>query len=425
MERAAFLGQIARLFRSHPMVGILGPRQCGKTTLARDYIDALSGSEPRVHYFDLEDPGHLNRLADPMLALESLEGLIVIDEIQRSPELFPLLRVLVDRKPPSQRYLILGSASRALIRQSSETLAGRIAYLELPPFTAFEAGDLPRLWLRGGFPPAYLARSDDDSMVWRKAYVTTFLERDVPALGIDFAANTMRRFWMMLAHWHGNVFNASDLARSLDVSPPTVKRYLDILDGTFMIRTLQPWYANLRKRQVKSPKIFFRDAGILHALLNLPDLPALRAHPALGASWEGFALEQVIRILPRRRRRVLLLGDPHARRAGPADRARRREDGLRVQVLVDAEGHPVDALGARGPRSRSDHHRLSGQRRLPAGGTGPGGRPRAPRARGGIRGRPRPHVVPLRWMTGKRGNACGFLPGRAGHAPRRFARSPP
>ena len=296
MDRAVFLGQIARLFRSHPMVGILGPRQCGKTTLARDYIDALSDSEPRVHYFDLEDPEHLNRLADPKLALESLEGLIVIDEIQRSPELFPLLRVLVDRKPPSQRYLILGSASRALIRQSSETLAGRIAYLELPPFTAFEAGDLPRLWLRGGFPPAYLARSDDDSMVWRKAYVTTFLERDVPALGIDFAANTMRRFWMMLAHWHGNVFNASDLARSLDVSPPTVKRYLDILDGTFMIRTLRPWYANLRKRQVKSPKIYFRDAGVLHALLNLPDPAALRAHPAVGASWEGFALEQVIRI---------------------------------------------------------------------------------------------------------------------------------
>ena len=187
--------------------------------------------------------------------------------------MFPLLRVLIDRKPPSQRYLILGSASRELIRQSSETLAGRIAYLELPPFTAFEAEDLPRLWLRGGFPPAYLALSDDDSMVWRKAYVTTFLERDVPALGIDFAANTMRRFWMMLAHWHGNVFNASNLARSLDVSSPTIKRYLDILDGTFMIRTLQPWYANLRKRQVKSPKIYFRDAGILHALLDLPTWP--------------------------------------------------------------------------------------------------------------------------------------------------------
>ena len=276
------------------MVGILGPRQCGKTTLARDYLAARP--EPQIHYFDLEDPDHLNRLADPKLALEGLEGLIVIDEIQRSPELFPLLRVLIDRRPRRQRYLILGSASRALIRQSSETLAGRIAYLELPPFTAFEAPDPARLWLRGGFPPSYLAPSDADSLVWRKAYVTTFLERDVPALGIDFAANTLRRFWMMLAHWHGNIFNASELARSLDVSAPTIRRYLDILDGTFMIRALQPWYANVGKRQVKSPKIYFRDAGILHALLNLRDPAALRAHPGLGASWEGFALEQVVQL---------------------------------------------------------------------------------------------------------------------------------
>ena len=207
------------------------------------------------------------------------------------------MRVLVDRKPPSQRYLILGSASRALIRQSSETLAGRIAYLELPPFTAFEAGDLPRLWLRGRLSPGV-----SRALRRRQHGLAKGLRHHLPwsgtcrPLGIDFAANTMRRFWMMLAHWHGNVFNASDLARSLDVSPPTVKRYLDILDGTFMIRTLRPWYANLRKRQVKSPKIYFRDAGILHALLNLPDPAALHAHPALGASWEGFALEQVIRI---------------------------------------------------------------------------------------------------------------------------------
>lgn len=276
------------------MVGIIGPRQCGKTTLARDYLAAKP--ETQVHYFDLEDPDHLNRLADPKLALEELEGLIVIDEIRRSPELFPLLRVLVDRRPRRQRYLILGSASRALIRQSSETLAGRIAYLELPPFTAFEVRDTARLWLRGGFPPAYLAPSDDDSLVWRKAYVTTFLERDVPALGIDLAAGALRRFWMMLAHWHGNIFNATDLARALDVSAPTVRRHLDVLEGTFMVRVLQPWHANLRKRQVKSPKVYFRDAGILHALLNLPDAAALRAHPGLGASWEGFALEQVVRL---------------------------------------------------------------------------------------------------------------------------------
>ena len=294
MKRPSFLRQIEVLFRTHPMVGMLGPRQCGKTTLARDYIAALSQRE--VHYFDLEDPEHLNRLAEPKLALAALEGLIVIDEIQRSPELFPLLRVLIDQKRQSQRYLILGSASRDLIRQSSETLAGRIAYLELPPFAAFEAEDAVRLWLRGGFPPSYLAPTDADSMVWRRAYVTTFLERDVPALGIGIAANAMRRFWTMLAHLHGNILNASDLARSLDLSAPTVRRYLDILTGTFMIRTLQPWHANIRKRQVKAPKLYFRDTGILHALLNLPDASALRGHPRVGASWEGFALEQVAQL---------------------------------------------------------------------------------------------------------------------------------
>ena len=305
MDRTEFLSRVARYFRSHRIVGILGPRQCGKTTLARDHIATLNigastddshGDGARVHYFDLEDPEHLARLTDPRLALGSLEGLIVIDEIQRIPELFPLLRVLVDRERPKQRYLVLGSASRELIRQSSESLAGRIIYLELPPFTAFEADDHRRLWLRGGFPPAYLASSDTDSMIWRKAYVTTFLERDLPALGMDFSARTMRRLWMMVAHWHGNILNASELARSLDVSSPTIKRYLDILDGTFITRTLQPWYENLRKRQVRSPKILFRDSGVLHALLDLPDENGLLAHPKLGASWEGFALEQVIQM---------------------------------------------------------------------------------------------------------------------------------
>ena len=292
MQRPANLAQIAKLFRSHPAVAILGPRQCGKTTLAQDYL--ATAVDELVHYFDLEDPEHLNRLADAKLALEPLEGLIVIDEVQRLANLFPLLRVLIDRHRARQRYLILGSASRDLIRQSSETLAGRIAYLELSPFTAFEVGDVFKLWLRGGFPPAFLAASDADSMTWRKAYMATFLERDVPALGIGFAGNALRRFWTMLAHYHGNVLNAATLARSLDVSAPTVKRYLDILVGTFMVRLLQPWHANVRKRQVKSPKLYFRDAGILHALLNLPDSAALREHPGVGASWEGFALEQVV-----------------------------------------------------------------------------------------------------------------------------------
>ena len=239
------------------MVGILGPRQCGKTTLARQYIASLrsrtSSHRSPVHYFDLEDPEHLNRLADAKLALEPLEGLIVIDKVQRAPDLFPLLRVLADRTPRRQRYLILGSASRELIRQSSETLAGRIAYLELPPFTAFEAGNLQRLWLRGGFPPAYLAKNHADSMIWRKAYITSLLERDLPDLGIDFAAATMRRFWMMLSHRHGSLLNASEIARSMDVSQPTVKRHLDILSGTFMVRLLQPWTASPSSIPARTP----------------------------------------------------------------------------------------------------------------------------------------------------------------------------
>ena len=294
MERPLFHDRIGEYFRTHPIVGILGPRQCGKTTLARTYIQSSAGETP-VHYFDLEDPEHVNRLEEAQLTLTPLRGLIVIDEVQRRPDLFPLLRVLVDNPEGGRRYLILGSASRELIRQSSETLAGRIAYLELPPFSAFEADDSQRLWLRGGFPRSYLAPSGRDSLNWRRAYVTNFLERDIPALGIRLAPGALRRLWTMLAHWHGNVLNYSDLARSLDISQPTVRRYLDILEGTFVVRTLQPWFANVAKRQVKSPKIYLRDSGVLHALLNLPDRQALDAYPRLGASWEGFALEQVIR----------------------------------------------------------------------------------------------------------------------------------
>ena len=285
LDRHSYLERITALYRSHPMVAILGPRQCGKTTLARAYLATLAGNPAQpVHYFDLEDPEHLNRLADAKLALAPLKGLIVIDEVQRQPELFPLLRVLIDRPDGEQRYLILGSASRDLIRQSSETLAGRIAYLELPPFAAFETQDHAALWTRGGFPRSFLAPSDADSMNWRNGYVTTFLERDIPALGLNLSPNALRRFWTMLAHYHGSVFNAADLARSLDVSAPTVKRYFDILVGTFMVRALQPWHANIRKRQVKTPKIYFRDTGILHALLNLPDAAALRSSPSLCAS---------------------------------------------------------------------------------------------------------------------------------------------
>lgn len=295
LERADFLRQIGVLFRSHPAVAILGPRQCGKTTLAREFVSSIKVQE--VHYFDLEDPEHLNRLADPKLALEGLEGLILIDEVQRMPDLFPLLRVLIDHRPQKQEFLILGSASRDLIRQSSETLAGRIAYLELPPFTSSEADDLERLWLRGGFPPSYLAERDSDSVIWRKNYITNFLERDVPMLGISINAERMRRLWMMLTHLHGRVLNASELARALDISQPSVKRYLEILSGTFLIRLLQPWFANIGKRQVKSPKVYFRDSGLLHSFLNLECMANLRTHPAIGSSWEGFALEQVVHLM--------------------------------------------------------------------------------------------------------------------------------
>ena len=294
MQRTSYLERIGTLFRTHPIVGLLGPRQCGKTTLAREYIH-LAGSES-VHYFDLEDPDDLGRLSDPKLTLEELEGLVVIDEIQRIPELFPLLRVLADRRPLRQRYLILGSASRELIRQSSESLAGRIAYLELPPFTAAETDDLKRLWQRGGFPLSFLARSDRDSATWRKHYITNLLERDLPGLGIAFNPASMRRLWAMLAHFHGKVLNLSDLARSLDVSQPTIRRYLEILEGAFMIRLLRPWFANIGKRQVKSPKLYFRDSGLLHYFLDVANTDELGRHPSLGASWEGFALEQVIQI---------------------------------------------------------------------------------------------------------------------------------
>lgn len=279
MDRRAFRERIGALLRSHPVVGILGPRQCGKTTLARDFI--RSSGRRWVHYFDLEDPEDLAALEDARLTLAPLRGLVVIDEIQRRPELFPLLRVLVDRRTPSQRYLILGSASRELIRQSSESLAGRVAYLELPPFTATEAEPLARLWLRGGFPRSWLTRSNADSMVWRKAYIATFLERDIPALGIDMAPAGMRRLWMMLAHSHGSVMNASSLGRSMDTSQPTIRRYLDILGGTFILRLLSPWYANVGKRQVKSPKVFFRDSGLLHALLDFRILEASATIPPL------------------------------------------------------------------------------------------------------------------------------------------------
>jgi predicted AAA+ superfamily ATPase len=293
MNRPYFLEQIAHYFKSHAIVALLGPRQCGKTTLARAYGKQLEG-EQEVHYFDLENPIDLERLTNPLLTLKPLSGLIVIDEIQRAPELFTLLRVLVDEESANKQFLILGSASRELIQQTSESLAGRIAYIELTPFTYEETHDLEKIWLRGGFPRSYLANTEEESFDWREFYITTFLEQDIPNLGIKIPATSLRRFWTMLAHYHANILNLSELGRSFGISDPTVRRYLDILSGTFMIRQLQPWQENTKKRQVKAPKIYFRDSGLLHTLARIHDQATLQTYAKLGASWEGFALEQII-----------------------------------------------------------------------------------------------------------------------------------
>lgn len=291
MKRPLYLQKVDQLFAVHPIVGILGARQCGKTTLSQMY----AGDRADVTVFDLENSRDLAKLDNPMLALESLKGLIIIDEIQKRPDLFPVLRVLIDKFKGQQTYLILGSASRELIRQSSETLAGRIGYLELSPFSLLEAKDAKRLWIRGGFPLSYLADDIQLSAVWRKSFIKTFLEQDIPNLGFHIPPHALRRFWMMLAHYHGNVLNASEIGRSLGISDTTVKRYLDILSGTFMMRQLPAWFENIKKRQVKSPKIYFRDSGIFHSLLGVTEADNLRNHPKCGASWEGFALEEVIR----------------------------------------------------------------------------------------------------------------------------------
>lgn len=279
-----------------PVVTLLGPRQVGKTTLARTVAENASVD---VLHLDLELPSHVARLADPELYLgRHAESLVVLDEVQRLPDIFPVLRALVDKDRRPGRFLLLGSASPDLVKQSSETLAGRIRYLELAPLTLEEVGrsqeNLLRLWLRGGFPGSYLAASDEESLEWRLEFVRTYLERDVPALGIKLQPAALRRFWRMLAHRHGQLWNASELARSLGVSPPTAASYLDLLAGTFLARRLESHQANLGKRLVKSPKVYLRDSGLLHALLAIPDLEELHGHPVLGASWEGFLIEQLL-----------------------------------------------------------------------------------------------------------------------------------
>jgi predicted AAA+ superfamily ATPase len=297
IERIDALNRIKNAFRVHPIVALLGPRQCGKTTLA-----GMFGESEPCTVFDLENPVDVRRLSAPMTALAALSGWVVIDEVQRRPDLFELLRVLVDRQQNPARFLLLGSASPYLVKGASESLAGRIGFVDLAGFDLWEVG-LERqtaLWLRGGFPRSFLAEDDGASMAWREDFIRTFLERDIPQLGIAIPAETLRRCWTMLAHYHGQVWNAAQLARSLGTSENTARRYLDILAGAYMIRVLPPWFENVRKRQVKAPKIYIRDSGILHALLQLPALHDLHGHPKLGASWEGFALEHVIGALKTR-----------------------------------------------------------------------------------------------------------------------------
>ena len=290
LPRPRELEALRAKLRRAPITALLGPRQCGKTTLAR----ALEAE----HFFDLEDPRSLARLDEAQTALEGLTGTVVIDEVQRKPDLFPLLRVLADRQPAT-RYLLLGSASPEMVKEVSESLAGRVAYHDLGPLALDETGarEWRALWLRGGFPRSYLADGDSASALWREDFIRSHLERDIPALGISIPAETLRRFWVMVSHYHGQTLNLSELGRSFGVSDHTVRRYLEILSGTFMIRLLPPWHANVGKRLVKAPKLYIRDSGLFHALHTISTPAQIESHPKLGASWEGFAMEQAVRLM--------------------------------------------------------------------------------------------------------------------------------
>jgi uncharacterized protein len=294
IERNHEINTLNSLLKRHRVVGIIGARQVGKTTLARLLFTQMRGLS---FYFDLENPEDLSRLADPMFTLKGLKGLVVVDEIQRFPELFPVLRVLVDRPKGTTRFLVLGSASPELLRQGSESLAGRIVYHELGGVSLDEVGmeNYRRLWLRGGFPRSYLASSDTVSEEWRRGFIRTFLERDLPQLGISIRSITLHRFWSMLAHYHGQVWNASEFGRSFGVADTTVRNYLDLLSSALVVRQLLPWHENISKRQVKAPKVYIADSGLLHSLLNIKSRSDLERHPKIGASWEGFVIEQIIR----------------------------------------------------------------------------------------------------------------------------------
>lgn len=294
IERYTLIAKIQTALDRSRIVALIGPRQSGKTTLAQHFV-----SPDSVNYFDLEDPVSQTRLEEPMTAMRGLQGLVVIDEIQRRLDLFPLLRVLADRQPLPAKFLILGSASPTLIQSASESLAGRLETVQVSGFSLAEVGAdaMSSHWLRGGFPLSYLADNDTNSLAWRKNFIQTFLERDLPQWGIQIPSGTLLRFWSMLAHYHGQTWNAAEAARSMGVSEMSVRRYLQILEGVFMIRLLQPWYTNIHKRQIKSPKVYFRDSGLLHYLLGIRTELDLYTHPKIGASWEGYAIEEMIKAL--------------------------------------------------------------------------------------------------------------------------------
>lgn len=294
INRPAYLEALKTAIRRSPVTALLGPRQTGKTTLARMFAE-----EKIATFFDLESIPDQRRLQNPEWVLGNPEGLVILDEIQLMPELFGTLRVLVDRPGQKARFVILGSASPEIIRNASETLAGRIEFVDLNGFDLAEVGssNWESLWMRGCFPRSFLAKNEADSLTWREGFIRTFLERDIPQLGIQIPATAMRRFWTMLAHYHAQTWNASELSRAMGVSDKTVRGYLDILTGAFMVRQLQPWYENTSKRQVRAPKVYLRDSGLLHSLLNIQDEHTLLGHPKVGASWEGYVIEQVLQIL--------------------------------------------------------------------------------------------------------------------------------
>ena len=293
IPRTYHVSQIMSRMEQNPVVAIIGARQVGKTTITHEIATLI---KMPIHRFDLEDPEDLARLNEPKLALKDLTGLVIIDEIQRKPELFPLLRVLADRDDKAAQFLILGSASPKLLKQSSESLAGRISYYSLNGFAVDEidSKDELKLWIRGGFPRSYLASSEKESFAWRKDFIRTFLERDIPQLGFHIPAMTLHRFWNMLAHYHGQIWNGSELGRAFGMSHASVKRYVDLLTDALVVWQLKPWYQNMSKRQVKAPKVYIRDSGILHGLLGIESFLALEKHPKIGASWEGFVLSELL-----------------------------------------------------------------------------------------------------------------------------------